>query len=834
MSAKRRGVPASSVPNLVIVESPAKARAIGKYLGSGYLVAASVGHVRDLPAREPGVDPARGFEPTYEISRGKKKVLDELRRAARGAERVYVATDPDREGEAIAWHIVDELGLPLETVHRALFFEISPAAVKKAIAEPGRIDDRKVDAQQARRILDRLVGYKISPLLSEPFYPGLSAGRVQTVALRMVCEREDAIEAFQRVAYWKVSATLATDAEAEPFPAELHRVGRTAVVPRGQPGTPGYRPPALVSEADAQAVVERARAAAWSVSALEKVERQRTPPPPFTTSTLQQEAARRLGMSAKRTMALAQRLYEGVEIEGEPIGLITYMRTDATRVAESALSAVRAMISERYGAAFRPAKPNRYRSGASAQEAHEAVRPTDAARSLDVVRRALARANEGRDLVRLYELIWLRFVASQMTPARYDRTTVTFQVDGDLEFRAAGSVLTFAGFLEAYRMAGRPAEAGDDVLLPVLTEQQAVLPRDVTADGRETQPPARYSEATLVKELEAQGIGRPSTYATIVSRIFERKYVEREAKQIKPTVLGRFVIKYLMHHFADIFEIGFTREMEAELDRIEEGERPWREVVGELWEPLEQDVRRVEGLGTDVDGRDWTEMDAPLCPTDPAHGPMRLKWNRFGAFWGCQQYPACKKTARIPHLGPQAPTVPCPLDGGELVVKQSRRGPFVGCANYPACEFTMNLGDDPAAALAARERSQEAERALDRTCPDCGGVLGVKTGRYGAFIGCKNYPKCKHTEPLPSGVNCPQCGAGDLVERRTGRGRGGRRFYGCNRYPECDYTQQGAPRVGPCPECGHAVLELARVEGEERLRCPQCKAEVPEPAEVAS
>lgn len=822
--------------NLVIVESPAKARAIGNYLGKDFSVVASVGHVRDLPPRELGVDPEKGFEPTYTIIRGKKKVIDEIRKAARGAERVYVATDPDREGEAIAWHIVDETKIPEEAVHRATFYEITPAAVRRAIESPGRIDLKKVDSQQARRILDRLVGYRISPLLTDPFYPGLSAGRVQTVALRIVVEREEEIDAFESVAYWRVKATLdAGEGEATRFEADLQRVDGVAVVPRGQPKEKGYRAPALATGEEAAKVVERAREAAWTVTSIERKERRRTPSPPFTTSTLQQEASRRLRFSARRTMGLAQRLYEGVEIDGEPVGLITYMRTDSTRVSGQALDEVRSLIGSRYGERYRPGKPNFYKSKGGAQEAHEAVRPTSVTRSFDVIEKALRRRDDGRDLMRLYELIWLKFVSSQMTPALYDRTRVDFLVDEDLEFRASGSVLKFEGFLKAYIDAGHPAEAGDDVLLPPLEEEQPVALVEVESDGKETQPPSRYSEATLVKELEAQGIGRPSTYANIISRLFDRNYAEREGRQIKPTVLGRFVLKYLLHHFDDIFEVSFTRAMEEELDKIEDGELDWRTVVQDFWKPLREDVERVEadGNGEKAAGGDWIDLDAPVCPKDGAHGPMLLRWNRFGPFWGCRAYPDCKQTTPIPELGPKPPEEPCPKCGSELAIKRGRRGPFVGCTTYPDCDFTMNIGENPEAVMAERQRAKEQEKALDRDCPQCGeGRLHVKSGRFGPFIACDRYPKCKYTEPLPTGITCPQCGEGDLVERRAGKGKRGRKFFGCSRYPECDYTQNGAPRVATCPECGHGVAEVVRSDGEERLRCPECKADVPEPEEA--
>ncbi len=835
MSTEKKKKKPPATPNVVIVESPAKARAIGGYLGKEYRVEASVGHVRDLPPKELGVDPANGFAPTYKVIRGKRKVLNQIGKAAKGAATVYVATDPDREGEAIAWHIVDELGIPPENIRRALFYEVTPAAVKRAIENPERIDGRKVDAQQARRILDRLVGYKISPLLTAPFYPGLSAGRVQTVALRLVCEREAAIESFQKVAYWRVKATLQSPGDQEPdnFQADLQRVAGVAVIPRGQPADEDFRAPALDTEEAASSVVDRATQNEWKVGSVERKERRRSAPPPFTTSTLQQEASRRLGLSARRTMSLAQRLYEGIEVEGQTAGLITYMRTDSTRVSKGALSEVREFIGQRYGAQFCPDKPKHYKSTSSAQGAHEAIRPTSM-HAPEAIQATLGKMKDGRDLSRLYELIWLRFVASQMEVARYDRTTVDFVVDGDLEFRASGSVLTFPGFIEAYRQAGKHGEAGDDVLLPSIEEGEVLTALEVVSDGKETQPPARYSEATLVKELEAQGIGRPSTYATIISRLFERNYAERHDRRIRPTVLGRFVLRYLVHHFDDIFEVGFTRGMEEELDKIEEGALAWRDVVEDLWRPLREDIDRVATIAEKAGNGDdsWNDLEPPNCPKDEAHGAMGLKWNRFGPFWGCREYPDCRGTQPIPELGPEPPDDPCPVDGGELVIKRGRRGPFVGCANYPNCDFTMNIGDDPEAALATRQRAQAAGEKLDRQCPKCGeGELAIKTGRFGAFIGCSKYPKCRHTESLPTGVKCPQCGEGELAERRSGRGRGARRFYGCNRYPECDYTQNGAPRTVKCPECGHGVAEAWRdSDGVTGLRCPKCKSEVPEPA----
>jgi DNA topoisomerase-1 len=835
MGAKKKTKKPQSSPNVVIVESPAKARAIGGYLGKDYRVEASVGHVRDLPPKELGVDPANGFAATYKVIRGKRKVLNQIGKAAKDAATVYVATDPDREGEAIAWHIVDELGIPPENIRRALFYEVTPAAVKRAIENPGRIDGRKVDAQQARRILDRLVGYKISPLLTTPFYPGLSAGRVQTVALRLVCEREAAIESFQKVAYWRVKAMLQSpgDQEPESFQADLQRVAGVAVIPRGQPSDEDFRAPALDTEESAARVVERATQNEWKVGTVERKERRRSAPPPFTTSTLQQEASRRLGLSARRTMSLAQRLYEGIEVEGQTAGLITYMRTDSTRVSDAALSEVREFIGQRYGAQFCPDKPKHYKSAASAQGAHEAIRPTSM-HAPEAIQATLGKMKDGRDLSRLYELIWLRFVASQMEVARYDRTTFDFVVDEDLQFRASGSVLTFAGFIEAYRQAGKHGEAGDDVLLPSIEDGEVLTALEVVSDGKETQPPARYSEATLVKELEAQGIGRPSTYATIISRLFERNYAERHDRRIRPTVLGRFVLRYLVHHFDDIFEVGFTRGMEEELDKIEEGALAWRDVVEDLWRPLREDIDRVATIAEKAGNGDdsWNDLESPNCPKDDAHGAMGLKWNRFGPFWGCREYPDCRGTQPIPELGPEPPDDPCPVDGGELVIKRGRRGPFVGCANYPDCDFTMNIGDNPEAALATRKRAQAAGEKLNRECPKCGeGELAIKTGRFGAFIGCSNYPKCRHTESLPTGVKCPQCGEGELAERRSGRGRGARRFYGCNRYPDCDYTQNGAPRTVECPECGHGVAEAWRdSDGVTGLRCPKCKSEVPEPA----
>lgn len=730
---------------LVVVESPAKARTIGKYLGKSFTVKATVGHLRDLPQRELGVDVDNGFAPKYVTIRGKGKNLAELKKAAKTASEVLLATDPDREGEAIAWHVADQLGNGAP-IHRVLLREITKSAVADAVAHPGDIDMQKVDAQQARRILDRLVGYKASPLLWRSVKTGLSAGRVQTVALRILVEREGEIRNFKPQEYWSIE--VACEAQEKEFGAKLHKVDG--------------KKPALHSESEAQAVVDAVMGKPFTVSKVARRERKKRPAAPFTTSTMQQEAAKRLGFSAQRTMRAAQELYEGVEIGEEgAVGLITYMRTDSTRVAPVAIDMVRDYIQANFDERYLPTKPNVYKkSKGRAQDAHEAIRPTDVFRSPTAVKKWLS-----KDQFRLYQLIWMRFVASQMTPLIYDTTTVDFKV-GKYLFRATGSLVKFDGFQVLYRESREDEEGQspeDLAPIPPLVEGDEVQVKAITPKQHFTEPPPRFSEASLVKELEARGIGRPSTYSSILSTLRNREYVEVKDRRFHPTDLGETVCRVMVSRFPDIFNVEFTSEMENELDKIEDGSLEWRRVLGDFYEPF---AKALESVDTEAMIRE-------------AHDVEGLE------------------------------NEPCEKCGGKLTVKSGRFGPFIACSNYPECKFTKPL-----------KRDRPPDRPTDEICEECKSPMVIKTGRYGEFLACTAYPKCKHTRPIPLGVKCPECEIGDLTQRRTRRGR---TFYGCLRYPECEFSTWHLPVPVPCPSCQKVGAEQRITKGRgEYYRCLHC------------
>jgi DNA topoisomerase-1 len=750
---------------LVVVESPAKARTIGQYLGAGYRVKASVGHVRDLPERELGVDVDQGFTPKYVTIRGKGKIIQELRRDAAVADEVILATDPDREGEAIAYHVAEQLGYtegaepaPGEPkFRRVLFHEITSAAVRDALNEPATLDMRKVEAQQARRILDRLVGYQVSPLLWKPIRPGLSAGRVQTVALRLITEREDEIRAFVSEEYWSITARLEKDKQE--FEARLHQIDGKAFK--------------LENEAAAQAVLDAIDEKPFVVTEVKRRQRLKNPPPPFTTSTLQQEAAKRLGFATQKTMRVAQQLYEGVELGAEGAGgLITYMRTDSTRVSPGAAQEAQAWIKARVGEKYLAPGGPRLWSGKkqkAAQDAHEAIRPTEAARHPDSIKRHL-----NRDQFRLYELIWLRFVAGQMAPAIYDTMTIDFDLAGNDEsrylFRSTGSVLRFDGFSRLYREAredGDHRTLDDSAPLPDVDKGNSCNRLGVDPAQHFTQPPPRYSEASLVRELEKQGIGRPSTYAQIISTIRSRDYAEIKEKRFHPTPLGETVAKLLTRLFPELFDVGFTSEMETQLDQIEEGELEWRGVLEEFYGPfqdrLSEGAEKSEAVLLEV--IDTEAEDCPECGK-----PTALKWSRHGRFFGCTGYPECKFTK--------------PVD------KKERKEP----------------------------------KPTGKSCPQCESELVEREGRLGSFIACSNYPKCKYTEPVTiPGLNCPDCGEGEVAEKRSRRGKV---FWSCTRYPDCTWSSWDRPVASPCPDCEHPFLVAKSTKAKgEFLRCPGCRGE---------
>ncbi|MGC8792102.1 MAG: type I DNA topoisomerase [Bryobacteraceae bacterium] len=803
--------------SLVIVESPAKARTIGKYLGKGFVVKASLGHIKDLPKNELAVDIEHDFKPTYVLIEGKQKLLQEIKQAAKKADRIYLAADPDREGEAICYHLQQELeskrngGPP---IHRVMFHEITANAVRKAFENPGQVDLRLVEAQQARRILDRLVGYKVSPLLWDKVRRGLSAGRVQTVALRLIVEREREIRNFQKREYWTIDAHL--QARKPPvFDARLLKRNQENVE--------------IPDEATARQIQQQLEGATFTVSSVQRREKKRQPPPPFITSTLQQEAARKLRFSVKRTMLLAQRLYEGVDLGEEgPVGLITYMRTDSTRVSQEAIQQVRSFIAEKFGREYLPDTPNVYRSKKDAQDAHEAIRPT----SLRYTPEAVAPYLQ-EDELKLYRLIWLRFVASQMTPALFDQTTIEVTAQGkdgaQYLFRATGSVRKFDGFMAIYEEGKDQADEEDEELkhkLPDVKEGEKLKLRRLVPEQHFTEPPPRYTEATLVKQLEADGVGRPSTYATIISTIQERGYVTKHGGRLYPTELGMAVSELLVENFPDIFEVGYTARMEEELDEIEEGKRDWREAMREFYEKFQQDLERAEREMTDL--KRLEEPTNEVC--EKCGRPMVIRWGRHGKFLACTGYPECTNTRDLKTESPEPGELEISEEGREeycqncgrpMVLKRGRYGLFYACSGYPECKTTRRL--------ARQER--KPDQPLEEKCPECGSHLVIRDGRYGEFTCCVNYPRCKYVKRVGTGVKCPECKQGEIVERRSRRGR---TFYGCERYPKCEFVMWDKPVAEACPECGHQYLVERRVRGQTQVRCPNCKYQrSPAPVEAA-
>jgi DNA topoisomerase I len=840
--------------SLVIVESPAKAKTINKYLGRGYTVKASYGHVMDLPKKTIGIllpgengnskrkkktrgkRKAKGapekkiaitaeniFEPTYEIIPDKQKIISQLQSAADSAENVYLATDPDREGEAISAHLLDALAknkTERAKFSRVMFNEITQKAIRAAFEKPTQVDEHLVDAQQARRVLDRIVGYKVSPLLWDKVRRGLSAGRVQTVALRLIVDREQEIRAFVPKEYWTIHALLGAD-EPPSFEAKLvKRKGEDLEIP---------------DEAEAQRILADLERGTWQVSSVAQKEKRRFAPPPFTTSKLQQAAYNRLRFTAKRTMMLAQRLYEGVDLGSEgSVALITYMRTDSVHVSSDALSQVRDHIGERFGANYLPEKPNFFKSKKDAQEAHEAIRPTDVSRTPESVKPYL-----DESMFKLYQLIWQRFVASQMVPAVFDQTTIEI-LAGDYLFRASGSVEKFNGYLAAYQSVkddDEDKEEGDSEsrALPQVREGQELRLETIRPEQHFTEPPPRYTEATLVKDLEEKGIGRPSTYAAIISTLVEREYVIKDQGRFTPTLLGERVSVLLVKSFEDIFDVNFTARMEEELDDIEEGKRSWRKLVKEFWDRFEQDLENASDSMASYKAGIPTGQKCEKC----GEGELLERISRHGFFLGCSRYPECdfiRDLAEVHSDESDAAntTQYCENCGKEMVIKRGRFGTFLACTGYPDCKTTRRL-------VSGTKIARQPDIPLDENCPECGAQLLRRQGRYGDFIGCKNYPKCKYTRPVTLGIKCPKCGEGEFVRRGTSKGRGrGRVFYGCSRYPNCDFTTPHEPINEPCPKCGAPfIVEKRTKHGNFRACIKQgCdwETEVPEvqPAEAAS
>ncbi|HEY9140588.1 MAG TPA: type I DNA topoisomerase, partial [Bryobacteraceae bacterium] len=786
-------------------------------LGKDFIVKASLGHIKDLPKRDLAVDVERGFEPRYEVIEGKKKLVAELKQAARKVKDVYLAADPDREGEAICFHLQEELSEKKNgpRIYRVMFNEITKKAVAKAFEKPGQVDVNLVDAQQARRVLDRLVGYKISPLLWDKVRRGLSAGRVQTVALRLVVEREREIRAFVAKEYWTIDADLA----AKKPPALTARLARI----NGQAAEIG-------STEAANGVVAALEGAAYTVQSVSTREKRRFPVAPFITSTLQQESSRKLRFSVKRTMMLAQRLYEGVEVGKDTVGLITYMRTDSTRVSDDAIRDVRDFIGERYGREFLPDSANFYKSKKGAQDAHEAIRPTSMAYAPEVVDKYLQ-----EDERKVYRLIWNRFVASQMMPALYDQTTIDVGAKGkkgdDYLFRATGSVLKFEGFLKVYQEGKDQIDEEDEEMkhrLPAVAEGERLRFKAIRPEQHFTEPPPRYNEATLVKRLEADGVGRPSTYASILSTIQEREYVKKDAGRFTPTELGMVVTDLLLESFDDIFDVTYTARMEEELDEIEDGKIDWRVAMQEFYERFDKDLKHAEEHMTDI-----KRMEKPTDLTCEKCGkPLVIKWGKHGSFIACTGYPECTYTRELTvdlpdvdkaDLAEQGDEEYCENCGRPMVLKKGRFGTFYACTGYPDCKTTKPIGG----------AQKKPDQKLDEICPQCGNHLVLKTGRFGEFTACSNYPTCKYVKQKTIGVKCPECSEGEIVERRSKRGK---TFYGCNRWPECNFVAWGKPVPEKCPECGSPYMIEKWLKAGTFWQCPnaECKHKQPAPQPVES
>jgi DNA topoisomerase I len=841
--------------SLVIVESPAKAKTINKYLGRNFTVKASYGHVRDLPRKTigillPGEDKpkrkakAKGkgkgkagkakaaakpekkivitaeniFEPTYEIIPDKLKVIHQLQTAADAAENVYLATDPDREGEAISFHLLAALAhnkTDRAKYRRVMFNEITQKAVKAAFEKPTDVNEDLVDAQQARRVLDRIVGYKVSPLLWDKVRRGLSAGRVQTVALRVIVERESEIRAFVPKEYWTIHALL--EGSGPPaFEAKLAKYkGEDLEIP---------------NEAESQRILSEIRDAVWRVANVVQKEKRRFAPPPFTTSKLQQAAYNRLRFTAKRTMMLAQRLYEGVELGSEgAIALITYMRTDSVRVSNDALDQVREHIGSSYGAKYLPEKPNFFKSKKDAQEAHEAIRPTEVMRTPESVKPYL-----DESMWRLYQMIWQRFVASQMVPAVFDQTTVDIAAN-DYTFRASGSVIKFDGYLATYQIVKEEEEKEDEGdsesrTLPQVREGEILRLETIRPEQHFTEPPPRYTEATLVKELEEKGIGRPSTYAAIISTIVEREYVNKDQGRFTPTLLGERVSGLLVKAFEDIFDVGFTARMEEELDEIEEGKLPWRKAVGEFWDRFEVDLSTASGQMVSYKAGIPTEEKCEKC----GQGHLLERISRHGFFLGCDKYPECDYTRDLSDIVGDADdatitTQYCDNCGKEMAIKRGRFGTFLACTGYPDCKTTRRL-------VTGTKKARQPDVPIGEKCPLDEGELLRREGRFGDFIGCQNYPKCKYTRPITMGIKCPKCAEGEFVRRGSAKGRGRPRvFFGCSRYPDCDFTTPFEPIAEPCPKCAAPFIVEKRTKHGNFRTCltEGCDWEIPAPEPVA-
>ena len=817
---------------LVIVESPAKAKTIEKYLGKGFEVRASIGHIMDLPKNDIGVElKNRTFEPELIVSPGKEKVVDQLKKLGRAADEIFLAPDPDREGEAIAYHLMLQLGTTdkeRKKIRRVTFNEITKKAVQEAFKHARDVDQNLVDAQQTRRVLDRLVGYQISPLLWDKVRRGLSAGRVQTVAVRLIVEREREIGAFNSVEYWTLDAVLHAEKQSDKsFKARLVGIDGERISVDAVSG------PALKGEQETRAALAALEKAEWTVASVVKKERRQSPPPPFTTSQLQQDASRKLGFNVRRTMGVAQRLYEGIDLGAEgTTGLITYMRTDSPRVAPDAIAGAREWVGRQLGAQYLPETPNVYKGKKDAQDAHEAIRPTDAARTPESVARFLSDEQQ-----KLYKLIWQRFVASQMAPAQLAVTQVNIAAASRLDkrtydFRVSGTTVIFDGYQKIYEASKDKRDEDDESLankLPNLDNAKRLELEKLEHEQHFTEPPARYNEASLVKELEERGIGRPSTYASIISTIQDREYVVKHGGsrgRFYPTEIGVVVCDLLVESFPYIFDMAYTAKLEEELDDIEEGKEKWTDLLNGFYDHFEEELKDAGKKMRDIKRMEKvTKETCDLCGS-----PLLLKWGKFGSFFACSAYDkkdpsSCtftkENTADKPDMNtPEAQEAGdteeyCENCGRVMVLRRGPFGMFMSCPGYsedPPCKTIRKL---------SQKQQQKPPVPTGEDCPLCGKPLVLRQGQYGEFVSCSGYPKCKYVKQnLIEGMKCPKCGTGDLAERKARRGN---IFWGCTNYPKCDFTSNSKPVAQKCPECGSPYLVEKTLRSGIYLECPNKK-----------
>jgi len=826
--------------SLVIVESPAKARTIEKYLGKGFDVRASIGHIMDLPKNDLGVElKKRTFEPKLVVSPGKEKVVDQLKKLAAKADDIFLAPDPDREGEAIAYHLALQLGKDAKErkkIRRVTFNEITKKAVQEAFQHARDIDQNLVDAQQTRRVLDRLVGYQISPLLWDKVRRGLSAGRVQTVALRLIVEREAEISAFQSVEYWTIDAIVHPEQQNDAkFKARFIGIdGVPSRVPNGQDkdGKDLFISSSLPGKEAGDDVLADVENASWTIASVQAREQQRRPLPPFITSQLQRDAANKLGFNVRRTMGVAQRLYEGVDLGAEgTTGLITYMRTDSPRVAPEAIEAAREWVAGQLGPEYLPQSPNVYKGKTDAQDAHEAIRPTDASRTPESIARYLS-----DEQLKLYTLIWKRFVASQMVPAVCDITTANIlaasaKTGKKYDFRASGKVVRFDGFLKLYEAAEEKKDEDDDSpgRLPNLDGVSTLGLDELLPEDHFTQPPPRYNEASLVKELEERGIGRPSTYASIISTIQDREYVVKHGGsrgRFYPTEIGVVVCNLLVKNFPYIFDTKYTARLEEELDDIEEGKEKWTDLLNGFYGYFEKELKDAGKKMENI--KKLEEITAEKC--DLCGAPLVLRWGKFGTFYACSTYnkrdpSSCTFTkeniASKPDLNtPEAQEAGdteeyCENCGKVMVMRRGLFGPFMACPDYnadPPCKTFRKL---------SQKQQQKPPEPTGEDCPECGKPLVLRQGAYGEFVSCSGYPKCKYIKQnLIEGLKCPKCGEGGVVERKARRGN---LFWGCTNYPKCDFTSNYKPVAKKCPQCGSPWLVEKTLRTGVYLECPNKK-----------